>query len=112
MRITYAAVIALLPACAVSVAARAQGEWKPSRNVDIVVASAAAGSSDRTARVLQKLLQNNASFPSVTVANRPGGGARRGILQLARVHRGTGPDTGTNGVLGPGICESDTGRGL
>ena len=34
-------------------------EWKPAKNVDIVVASAAAGSSDRTARVAQKLLQAN-----------------------------------------------------
>jgi tripartite-type tricarboxylate transporter receptor subunit TctC len=72
MRITYAAVIALLLAYIVSTTAQAQGEWKPSRNVDIVVASAAAGSSDRTDRVLQKLLQSNASFPSVSVTNRPG----------------------------------------
>lgn len=49
-------------------------EWKPSRNVDIVVASGAGGSSDRTARVLQRLLQNNPVFPSVSVTNRPGGG--------------------------------------
>jgi tripartite-type tricarboxylate transporter receptor subunit TctC len=103
MRIMYAAVIALLLARIVSTTAHAQGEWKPSRNVDIVAASAAAGSSDRTVRVLQKLLQSNASFPSVTVTNRPGGEARRGILQLARVHRRTGSDTGPNGVLGPRI---------
>jgi putative tricarboxylic transport membrane protein len=74
VRITGATVIALLFACAACDAARAQGEWKPNRNVDIVVASAAAGSSDRTARVLQKLLQTNPSFPSVSVTNRPGGG--------------------------------------
>jgi putative tricarboxylic transport membrane protein len=49
-------------------------EWKPTKNVDIVVASAAAGSSDRTARVAQKLLQANTAFPSVSVTNRPGGG--------------------------------------
>jgi putative tricarboxylic transport membrane protein len=55
-------------------AAFAQSEWRPTRNVDIVVASAAAGSSDRTARVLQKLLQGNPVFPSVSVSNRPGGG--------------------------------------
>jgi tripartite-type tricarboxylate transporter receptor subunit TctC len=46
--------------------ARAQ-EWKPGKNVEIVVASAAGGSSDRTARVLQRLLQANAAFPSVSV---------------------------------------------
>lgn len=49
-------------------------EWKPSQNVDIVVASGAGGSSDRTARVLQKLLQANPEFPSISVTNRPGGG--------------------------------------
>ena len=52
---------------------RAQ-EWKPARNVDIVVASGAGGSSDRTARVVQKLLQANPAFPSISVTNRPGGG--------------------------------------
>ena len=49
-------------------------EWKPARNVDIVVASGAGGSSDRTARVLQRLLQANPAFPSISVSNRPGGG--------------------------------------
>ena len=49
-------------------------EWKPARNVDIVVASSAGGSSDRTARVTQKLLQANPVFPSVSVTNRGGGG--------------------------------------
>lgn len=49
-------------------------EWKPARNVDIVVASGAGGVSDRSARVVQKLLQANPVFPSVSVTNRPGGG--------------------------------------
>lgn len=49
-------------------------EWKPSKNVDIVVAADAGGSSDRSARVVQKLLQANPAFPSVSVSNRPGGG--------------------------------------
>ena len=41
---------------AASTVALAQ-EWKPAKNVDIVVASGAGGSSDRTARVVQRLLQ-------------------------------------------------------
>ena len=49
-------------------------EWKPAQNVDIVVASGAGGSSDRTARVVQSLLQANPAFPSISVTNRPGGG--------------------------------------
>ena len=59
--------------CIVAGAASAQ-DWKPARNVDIVVASGAGGSSDRSARVVQKLLQANPAFPSVSVTNRPGGG--------------------------------------
>ncbi len=49
-------------------------DWKPAKNVDIVVAAAAGGSSDRSARVVQRLLQANSAFPSVTVSNRAGGG--------------------------------------
>lgn len=49
-------------------------EWKPGKNVDIVVASGAGGSSDRSARVVQRLLQANPAFPSISVTNRPGGG--------------------------------------
>jgi putative tricarboxylic transport membrane protein len=48
--------------------------WKPAKNVEIVVASCAGGASDRTARVLQKLLQDTGLFPTLTVVNRPGGG--------------------------------------
>ncbi len=65
-----AAVVLPLMACAQAPG----GDWKPAKNVDIVVASGAAGSSDRTARVLQRLLQGNSAFPSVSVTNRPGGG--------------------------------------
>lgn len=64
-----------LGAWAIATAAPAVAqEWKPNKNVDIVVASGAGGSSDRTARVLQRLLQLNPAFPSVSVTNRPGGG--------------------------------------
>jgi putative tricarboxylic transport membrane protein len=61
---------------AVAVAAADAGaqEWKPARNVDIVVASGAGGSSDRTARVVQKLLQAVPGFQSISVTNRGGGG--------------------------------------
>ncbi len=68
-------ILAAASACAVATALPAVAqEWKPARNVDIVVASGAGGSSDRSARVLQKLLQANPAFPSVSVTNRPGGG--------------------------------------
>lgn len=74
---------------AMSCAALAPGtalaqEWKPARNVDIVVASGAGGSSDRTARVLQRLLQDNPAFPSISVTNRGGGGGRVAWTYLAQ----------------------------
>ncbi|HEX6317042.1 MAG TPA: tripartite tricarboxylate transporter substrate binding protein [Gemmatimonadaceae bacterium] len=59
-------------------------EWKPAKNVDIVVASGAGGSSDRSARVVQKLLQANPAFPSISVTNRPGGGGTVAWTYLAQ----------------------------
>jgi len=59
-------------------------DWKPARNVDIVVASGAGGSSDRTARVVQRLLQANPAFPSISVTNRPGGGGTVAWSYLAQ----------------------------
>lgn len=41
-------------------------QWKPSKNVDIVVASGAGGSSDRSARVVQKLLQLETEHKLIT----------------------------------------------
>ena len=69
--------------CIIAGAASAQ-EWKPSRNVDIVVASGAGGSSDRTARVVQRLLQVNPAFPSMSVTNRQGGGGAVAWTYLAQ----------------------------
>lgn len=92
---------------AIASAACAQ-EWKPARNVDIVVASGAGGSSDRTARVVQKLLQANPAFPSISVTNRPGGGGTVAWTFLVQ-HPGDphfiatfSPTMLTNHVLGVG----------
>src|SRR5688572_25012349 len=75
----------LAAACAAltPVVAPAQG-WKPNRNVDIVVASGAGGSSDRSARVVQKLLGTDPAFPSVSVTNRPGGGGSVAFSHLGQ----------------------------
>jgi putative tricarboxylic transport membrane protein len=73
----------ILAAAALAPAAGAQ-EWKPARNADIVVASGAGGSSDRTARVVQKLLQANPAFSSISVTNRPGGGGTVAWTYLAQ----------------------------
>ena len=75
--------------CAAVAAALAAGNagaqgWKPEKNVDIIVASGAGGSSDRTARVIQNLLQTNPAFPSISVTNRPGGGGTIAWTYLAQ----------------------------
>ncbi|HET9664040.1 MAG TPA: tripartite tricarboxylate transporter substrate binding protein, partial [Burkholderiales bacterium] len=41
-------------------------------------------SSDRTARVVQRLLQSNPAFPSISVTNRPGGGGTVAWTYLAQ----------------------------
>lgn len=101
------AVCGWMAGCIVAGAACAQ-EWKPARNVDIVVASGAGGSSDRSARVVQKLLQGNPAFPSVSVTNRPGGGGTVAWTFLVQ-HPGDphfiatfSPTMLTNHVLGVG----------
>jgi putative tricarboxylic transport membrane protein len=49
-------------------------DWKPSRNIEIVVSSGAGGAADREARELQKHLQMLPGMPAITVNNRAGGG--------------------------------------
>lgn len=65
----YVAVLLGIAACP----AYAQ-EWKPERNIEIVVSSGAGGAADRSARVIQKFLQSVPGIPSVSVNNKPGGG--------------------------------------
>ncbi|MGQ0751664.1 MAG: Bug family tripartite tricarboxylate transporter substrate binding protein [Betaproteobacteria bacterium] len=75
----------IVVSCAITTASPAVAqEWKPAKNVDIVVASGAGGSSDRTARVVQRLLQANPAFPSISVTNRPGGGGTVAWTYLAQ----------------------------
>lgn len=59
-------------AAALSVSAANAQEWKPSRNIDIIVSSG-AGAADRQARATQRFLLAMPGIPSVTVNNRPGG---------------------------------------
>jgi len=60
-----------------STAAAAQtGPWKPVRNVEIVVGVGPGGGIDRTARFIQKLVQDQRLVEvPVTVSNKPGGGS-------------------------------------
>jgi putative tricarboxylic transport membrane protein len=50
--------------------------WKPGRNVEIIVGVGPGGGIDRTARFLQKLLQDQRLIDvTATVVNKPGGGS-------------------------------------
>ena len=65
----------MLTLAASSPAAVAQGAWKPARNVEIVVGVAAGGGIDRTARLVQKIFQDERLIGvTATVVNKPGGG--------------------------------------
>ena len=57
-------------------AAAQTGAWKPARNVEIVVGVGPGGGIDRTARFIQKLVQDQRLVEvPVTVSNKPGGGS-------------------------------------
>lgn len=50
--------------------------WKPTRNVEIIVGSAAGGGADLTARQLQKLMREKLGLDfASTVVNKTGGGS-------------------------------------
>jgi putative tricarboxylic transport membrane protein len=67
--------LVMLALAAAAPAAFAQSAWKPSRNVEIVVGVAPGGGIDRTARLIQKILQDDRSIGvTTTVVNKPGGG--------------------------------------
>lgn len=77
------AALAWAAGCLAAAGAGAQ-DWKPAKNVEVIVAADAGGSSDRSARVVQKLLQANPAFPSVSVNNRPGGSGTVAWTALAQ----------------------------
>ena len=68
---------------AASMPAFAQDAWKPSRPVTFIIPNAAAGTSDRTAREMQRIMQTQrlVDVPIVLV-NRPGGNGTIALNQL------------------------------
>ena len=76
-------------AAAFAVQSAAAQEWKPQKNIDIVVTSDAGGAADRQARVAQKFLQSVPGIPSVSVTNRPGGAGTVGWTFMTQ-HPGDG----------------------
>jgi putative tricarboxylic transport membrane protein len=56
--------------------------WKPERNVELIVPGGAGGGQDRTARIMQKIMQEGLVATTVTVVNRPGGGSNLAYVHL------------------------------
>lgn len=67
----------------------AQAQWAPSQPVEIVVGFAPGGGSDRSARKLQRLLQEKNFLTNVVVVNKPGGAGTVGWAYLDQ-HSGNG----------------------
>jgi len=81
--------VVLAPALLVQTPAQAQG-WKPEKPIEIVVPTTPGGGIDRTARLLQKIIQEEKLAPvPVTVINKPGGGGALSLVYLNQ-HPGDG----------------------
>jgi putative tricarboxylic transport membrane protein len=62
----------------------APGDWKPERNVEIIVPSGPGGGTDRTARAVQGLLDSLKLVEKSVVVNKPGAGGSFGFLYLTQ----------------------------
>ena len=67
---------------ACSATSGAAQSWKPAKNVELIVPGGAGGGQDRTARIMQKVMQDGLVPTSVTVVNRPGGGSNLAYIYL------------------------------
>ncbi len=87
----YSMLLAVLVVGATPAPAAAQSiSWRPEQIVELSASTAPGGGADRTARFIQRLLQEKKllAFP-VTVANKPGGGGGIGLRYLNQ-HPGNG----------------------
>jgi putative tricarboxylic transport membrane protein len=63
--------------------AQAQESWKPSRPVTLIAPNAPGGTSDRTAREIQRIIQKHRLVEvPINVVNRPGGNGTLALNQL------------------------------
>jgi len=74
----------LLACCATAMWAVGAGAqtWKPDKNVELIIPGGAGGGQDRTARIIQKIMQEGLVPTTVTVVNRPGGGGNLAYFHL------------------------------
>lgn len=64
--------------------AAAQTQWRPEKNIEVVVGVNPGGSMDRTARDVQAFLQKALVGRNSTVVNKPGGGHSIALTYLAQ----------------------------
>src|SRR6185369_9487705 len=77
LSITFACVAASL------IAGPAAAQWKPEKNIEIIVGTGPGGGQDKTARTVQHLLTDKRFIEApVTVVNKPGGGGAVGWAYL------------------------------
>ena len=81
-------------------------DWRPERNIEIIVGTPPGGPLDATARLLQKLLEQRNTGVPVAVLNKPGGGHAIAMAYLNQ-HAGDGhyiamalPNLLTNRIIG------------
>lgn len=94
-----------------AVPAVAQVEWRPERNIEVIVGTSPGGAADNSARLLQKLLQQM-KMGSSTVVNKPGGSYSASFAYL-NTHAADGHyiaispiNLVTNRIVGAGTPES------
>jgi putative tricarboxylic transport membrane protein len=88
MRRHSSAIAALALACALA-HSWAYGQWKPTRDVEIVVPFGVGGGADLTARTVARILTAEKIVPvPVSINNRPGGGTSVGIASVVANRRG------------------------
>lgn len=62
----------------------ASAEWKPERNVEVIVGTASGSAADRAARFLQKIWIDQKAIPVAhVIVNKPGAGGELGLNYLA-----------------------------
>ena len=94
--------IAALALAAASGIAGAQG-WVPTKNVEIVAGSVPGGSNDRTARLMEQVLNAQKAVPtSITVVNKAGGG---GSIAYTYVHQHSA-NPHYLGIVGTGLMSN------
>lgn len=78
----------------------ASADWKPERNVEVIVGTAPGSASDRAARFVQKIWIDHKFVPvSQVVVNKPGAGGELGLNYLAE----RGPDGHHVSMVSPNL---------